>query len=375
MSIDSTHDTHSFVSTAGRSGEAALTQRSAGQRGGDQEVEYGFRDLLDVLNPLHHIPIVSNIYRDQTGAEIQGASRILGGALFGGPIGMVLGLINAIADEHTGNDVAGHAIALFRGDEAAGDIDADALALAGPSPEGATTSDPAATDPTVAAGAEAAARRALADQMADAAPIDPAEAGGAPAAVQATQAAERGSRLSGGFAVPPRTGPFGPIAAGMSTRNTALTEAATLADHAGGSVVPSSIGTAPSAESQRARDTASETAAAAPPATAPLDRPDPLAALPQRPAAEIDDRVDAALRALMMATQQVEPATVGDDPAPAAPADQPLAGIADGRADGTRADGLAGDPMMVPPEAVPEAMMRALDSYQRAAGGNGGAGS
>lgn len=46
-----------------------------------------FADLLDVINPLQHIPVVSQIYRHLTGDSIRAPFRIAGGALFGGPLG------------------------------------------------------------------------------------------------------------------------------------------------------------------------------------------------------------------------------------------------------------------------------------------------
>lgn len=49
-----------------------------------------FGDLIDVVNPLQHIPLLSNIYRKLTGDSIDPAIRIAGGALFGGPVGAVL---------------------------------------------------------------------------------------------------------------------------------------------------------------------------------------------------------------------------------------------------------------------------------------------
>lgn len=46
-----------------------------------------FRDLIDIVNPLHHVPLLGNVYRRVTGDVIDPAIRIAGGALFGGPLG------------------------------------------------------------------------------------------------------------------------------------------------------------------------------------------------------------------------------------------------------------------------------------------------
>lgn len=49
-----------------------------------------FRDLLDIVNPLQHIPGVSQVYRKLTGDDIKPAMALAGGALFGGPIGAAM---------------------------------------------------------------------------------------------------------------------------------------------------------------------------------------------------------------------------------------------------------------------------------------------
>ena len=53
---------------------------------------FGFSDLMDVINPLQHIPIVSNIYRAITGDSMSATGRVVGGLLFGGPIGFLAGV-------------------------------------------------------------------------------------------------------------------------------------------------------------------------------------------------------------------------------------------------------------------------------------------
>lgn len=76
----------------------------------------GFADLIDVINPLQHIPIVSNVYRAMTGDTISPAGRILGGTLFGGPFGFMAGVGSTIVSETTGKDVSEHILAsLFGG--------------------------------------------------------------------------------------------------------------------------------------------------------------------------------------------------------------------------------------------------------------------
>ncbi|MBI2803279.1 MAG: hypothetical protein HYX63_23930 [Gammaproteobacteria bacterium] len=51
-----------------------------------------FSDVLDLVNPLQHIPIIGSLYRKLTGDVIAPAIRVAGGALFGGPLGAALSL-------------------------------------------------------------------------------------------------------------------------------------------------------------------------------------------------------------------------------------------------------------------------------------------
>lgn len=78
---------------------------------------YTFWDVLDIVNPLQHIPIVGTIYRELSDDEIKPASRIIGGGLFGGPIGATVSTANVIIEHETGRDVSGNAMALIYGDE------------------------------------------------------------------------------------------------------------------------------------------------------------------------------------------------------------------------------------------------------------------
>lgn len=83
---------------------------------------FGFDDLLDIVNPLQHIPVVSSLYRWITGDEIGPAASIAGGALFGGPLGAAGAVAGVAVAEATGRDLGEHAIAMMFGDDAGGEI-------------------------------------------------------------------------------------------------------------------------------------------------------------------------------------------------------------------------------------------------------------
>lgn len=79
----------------------------------DTEAEsFGFGDLIDIVNPLHHIPLVNHLYEGVTGDTIKPSSRIIGGAIFGGVAGAAAGIANVIVEEETGKDLTGNMVAL-----------------------------------------------------------------------------------------------------------------------------------------------------------------------------------------------------------------------------------------------------------------------
>ena len=153
-----------------------------------------FGDALDAVNPLHHIPVVSSIYRAVSGDGIGLGARLIGGAIFGGPLGIILAGISALFEEASGGNVADHAIAFVKGltdgdDEgpsdiiaamldhaegdaseglettAAADIDASPLA------EAPGTVEPAAGSPPVASAGEQAATTEIVSPAASAAVV------------------------------------------------------------------------------------------------------------------------------------------------------------------------------------------------------------
>ncbi|MEM6781339.1 MAG: hypothetical protein AAF569_05700 [Pseudomonadota bacterium] len=77
---------------------------------------YSFGDIIDAINPMHHIPLVSTLYRGITGDDIKPASQIIGGTLYGGPVGAVSSTVNVVIEHETGRDITGNALAILAGD-------------------------------------------------------------------------------------------------------------------------------------------------------------------------------------------------------------------------------------------------------------------
>ena len=105
------------ATTGAASGLETATPTVIGANGA-AEGEFGFADFLDIINPLQHIPVISNLYREFTGDEIGPAARVLGGGLFGGAIGLAASMVNMVLEEQTGKDMGEHVMALFQDDPA-----------------------------------------------------------------------------------------------------------------------------------------------------------------------------------------------------------------------------------------------------------------
>ncbi len=61
---------------------------------------FNFKDIVDLINPLHHIPIVGSIYRAISNDKIAPAIKLAGGALFGGPAGASLAAMGLVVDKN-----------------------------------------------------------------------------------------------------------------------------------------------------------------------------------------------------------------------------------------------------------------------------------
>lgn len=74
-----------------------------------EDDDFSFGDLVDLLNPLQHIPVVGAIYRELTGDEIKPEVQVAGSVLFGVATGSVLlsaatGIASAALESNTGKE-------------------------------------------------------------------------------------------------------------------------------------------------------------------------------------------------------------------------------------------------------------------------------
>lgn len=133
----------------------------AGEASSSSGISFG--DVLDAINPLQHIPVVSSVYRAATGTAISGFAQIAGGALFGGLAGgLVSGLVTSIVDvavkETSGKNIAEHVVATVEdagkpGADTAASQGAELIPLEGLIPEVETAKAKAALNDQAAAAA------------------------------------------------------------------------------------------------------------------------------------------------------------------------------------------------------------------------------
>lgn len=108
---------------------------SSAAKSADQppEKEGGFlsfvKGVIDIINPLQHIPVVSALYRQITGDEIHALARIAGDGLYGGVVGAGLGMADVAMKEITGKDSGETMMAALRPSSAT-DTDDQAVQLA-----------------------------------------------------------------------------------------------------------------------------------------------------------------------------------------------------------------------------------------------------
>ncbi len=115
-----------------------------------ESAEASFGDVLDIVNPLQHIPGVASVYRDVTGDEISGHAKVLGSTLYGGPLGMLAGSLSAAMTEESGKSFTETAVAGFTGGSGSSDGGAMRTAAAtqatGQTAEGTASATGATTD-------------------------------------------------------------------------------------------------------------------------------------------------------------------------------------------------------------------------------------
>jgi len=80
---------------------------------GEQDEGF-FHHLLDVINPLQHLPIIGTIYRAITGDKMGPVEKIMGDTLYGGMWGAITSVADVAFEGLTGKSFEDTALSLFK---------------------------------------------------------------------------------------------------------------------------------------------------------------------------------------------------------------------------------------------------------------------
>lgn len=87
-----------------------------------EKKESFFQHILDIINPLQHLPIVGTIYRAATGERLDPVEKIGGSALYGGLWGAVTAVADVAFEAITGKSVEDTVMAWFKSDSTPGRV-------------------------------------------------------------------------------------------------------------------------------------------------------------------------------------------------------------------------------------------------------------
>jgi hypothetical protein len=79
------------------------------------EWDFSFHNLLSIVNPLQHLPLIGTLYRAITGDTIGTPEKIAGDTLYGGLWGALASIADTAFEKITGKDVGDTMLALFTG--------------------------------------------------------------------------------------------------------------------------------------------------------------------------------------------------------------------------------------------------------------------
>jgi hypothetical protein len=135
---------------------------AAGQAAGSH---FSFHDILDIVNPLQHLPVVGTLYRAITGDGIGKFEKVAGDTLYGGLWGAVSSVADLAFEAVTGKDIGDTVLALFDGKQ-----EPKSLAVADNGPNNATgpasPADSRAATPDIAALTSALQQKGVDDDTA-----------------------------------------------------------------------------------------------------------------------------------------------------------------------------------------------------------------
>ena len=114
MSIASFFD-HLFHPSAQTQGAGTSQTQGASSKTSDGDLDFSFDDLIDIVNPLQHLPVVGTLYRAITHDTIKTPEKIAGDTLYGGLWGFVSSVADTAFQKITGKNFGDTVLALLTG--------------------------------------------------------------------------------------------------------------------------------------------------------------------------------------------------------------------------------------------------------------------
>lgn len=142
MSIASffNHLFHPSAQTQGAGSSQTQGTSSKPSDGKSDDLDFSFDDLIDIVNPLQHLPVVGTLYRAITHDTIKTPEKIAGDTLYGGLWGFVSSVADTAFQAITGKNFGDTVLALFTGNS---DQKPTAVAAATPTnPQSDTSATP-----------------------------------------------------------------------------------------------------------------------------------------------------------------------------------------------------------------------------------------
>jgi hypothetical protein len=94
---------------------SAAAAASAPAQAQPSKHHFSFGDFLDIVNPLQHLPVVGTIYRALTHDTIDTPEKLVGDALYGGPLGLLSSLADTGFQAATGRSFGDTVLSWFTG--------------------------------------------------------------------------------------------------------------------------------------------------------------------------------------------------------------------------------------------------------------------
>ena len=94
---------------------AVSAQQAAAQE--EEPDFFSFDSLLDIVNPLQHLPVIGTLYRAITGDKMHVGAKLAGDGLYGGPMGLLSSIADTLFEKITGKNVGDTVLAFFTGED------------------------------------------------------------------------------------------------------------------------------------------------------------------------------------------------------------------------------------------------------------------